>query len=435
METSEMDRFRKFISIVFNTKFIGILSTIYGVLSFIRDEFLPLDIAEKLRLRGIFKMIDWYWWVIFGVVIWAISVGLKSTKHYNSKEAKPGTKIEISGYSPQISTGNNSHNIQTDGGDYIEKLEISLSIQDKSFKQEAIARKPVTRKANNVTPFLIGVVLDLSKTAFDSIYQLSQKDDDFFHRLIKALNTLVNKSISYCEHPHSKDILPKFSLFFYGFGFGNALKGLDSFVRRLGLTSDVEIPTEPIRDLLKLAADNEELPYTPNAAELNKHWKTYRTGILAQYVDMEFNDAPLVQSLNIARERFAEEQKDKRYQPLLLVVTNGKFTDGNYSDLLEAANTIKRDGITLVIGYIGKNDIMPTRTLFVKENPKWNDEAKVLFQCSSELDKSGKIGKAVSEMAIEKSWEVPAKAKLFLQVNQQEMLEELIDIITSPLRD
>jgi len=281
METSNMDKFRKFISIVFNTKFIGVLSTIYGVLSFIRDEFLPLDIAEKLRLGGVFKMIDWYWWVIFGVIIWAISVAWKSTKHYNSKESKPDAKIEISGNTQQISTGENSRNIQTGGGDYIEKLEISLSLQDNSFKQQVASRKPVARKTENVTPFLIGVVLDLSKTAFDSIYQISQKDDDFFQRLIKALNTLVNKSISYCEHPHSKDILPKFSLFFYGFGFGNALKGLDSIARRLGLTSDVEIPTESVRDLLKLAADSEELPYTPNAAELNKYWKKYRTGILA----------------------------------------------------------------------------------------------------------------------------------------------------------
>jgi len=41
----------------------------------------------------------------------------------------------------------------------------------------------------------------------------------------------------------------------------------------------------------------------------------------------------------------------------------------------------------------------------------------------------------VSETALEKSWEMPTKARLFIQVNQQEMLEELIDIITSPLRD
>jgi hypothetical protein len=187
--------------------------------------------------------------------------------------------------------------------------------------------------------------------------------------------------------------------------------------------------------LLKTTANAEELPDTPNASELNKYWRTYRTGILPQYVDMGFNDAPLVQALKIAHERFEIEQKDKKYQPLLLVITNGKFTDGNYSDLTEAANAIKKDGITLVIGFIGKIDIMPTRSLFAKEHPKWNDDVRALFQCSSELDTSGKMGKAFSEMAIEKSWIVPNKARLFLQVNQQEMLEELIDIITSPLRD
>jgi hypothetical protein len=413
-------------------KIIAFILLVFGVALLGAAAYLVVKPTTSRNIGDLLAIVG----VLLGGIL-AAGTGIKDWLELlkSGKELKQEAKIEISGDSPQISTGENSRNIQTGGGNYIEKLEISLSIQDDSFKQQAASRKPTTRRTDNVTPFLIGVVLDLSKTAFDSIYQLSQKDDDFFQRLIKALNTLVNKSISYCEHPHSKDILPKFSLFFYGFGFGNALKGLDSFARRLGLTSDVEIPTEPVRDLLKLAADSEELPYTPNAAELNKHWKTYRTGILAQYVDMEFNDAPLVQSLKIARERFTDEQKERKYQPLLLVITNGKFTDGDYSDLIEEANAIKKYGVTVVIGFIGKNDIMPTRTLFSKERPKWNDEAKALFECSSELDKSGKIGKAVSEMAIEKSWEVPTNAKLFLQVNQQEMLEELIDIITSPLRD
>ena len=85
----------------------------------------------------------------------------------NTKEKKTETKIEISGDSPQTSTGENSRNIQTGGGDYIEKLEISLSIQDNSFQQQATSRQPSVRRRENVTPFLIGVVLDLSRTAFD----------------------------------------------------------------------------------------------------------------------------------------------------------------------------------------------------------------------------------------------------------------------------
>jgi hypothetical protein len=413
-------------------KIVAFISVLFGVALLSVAVYLTIESTLPRSIGSILGLIGA---ILIGIL--SAGTGIKDWLELlkNSKGEKPKKVIEISGDSPQISTGENSRNIQTGGGDYIEKLEISLSIQDNSFKQQVASRKPAVRRTDNVTPFLIGVVLDLSKTAFDSIYQLSQKDDDFFQRLIKALNTLVNKLISYCEHPHSKDILPKFSLFFYGFGFGNALKGLDSIVRRLGITSDVEIPTEPVRDLLKLAADSDELPYTPNASELNKYWKTYRSGILAQYFDMEFNDAPLIKSLKIARERFANEQKDKKYQPLLLVITNGKFTDGGYLELIETANAIKDDGITLVIGYIGKIDIMPPRTLFSKQHSKWNDEAITLFQCSSHLDRSGKIGKAVSDIAIEKSWEVPEKAKLFVQVNHQEMLEELIDIVTSPLRD
>ena len=354
----------------------------------------------------------------------------------NEKDVKSEPTIQISGDSPQISTGENSRNIQTSGGDYIERFEISLSIQDDTFKQKKKSKISAAHRGTNVTPFLIGVVLDLSKTAFDSVYSLSEKDEDFFERLIKALNTLVNKSIAYCEHPHSKDILPKFSLFFYGFGFGSALKGLDSIASRLlGIEPDNNIPIDPVRDLLKLKADEEGLPSTPNAAELNRYWKIYRTGIIAQYVDMAFNDSPLIQSLKIVYERIINEQEEKKYQPMLLVITNGKFTDGNYSDLMEISSTIKKAGITLVIGFVGRTDIMPARTLLDKEYPKWSTEAKALFKCASELDKGGRIGNAVSKMAIEKSWEVPDKARLFVQINQHEMLEELIDLITSPLRD
>lgn len=83
-----MNRLRKFSSIIFNPKFFGILSFVYGLLSFIRDEFLPLDMAEKFRLGGMFNTIDWYWWVIVGVVIWAISVAWVSAKHRNESKTQ-----------------------------------------------------------------------------------------------------------------------------------------------------------------------------------------------------------------------------------------------------------------------------------------------------------------------------------------------------------
>lgn len=89
-----MNRFKKFFSIIFNPRFLGILSFIYGILSFVRDEFLPLDLAERFRLGGMLNTIDWYWWVICGLVIWALSVAWTTTKNRNEEKIKP---ITISG--------------------------------------------------------------------------------------------------------------------------------------------------------------------------------------------------------------------------------------------------------------------------------------------------------------------------------------------------
>jgi hypothetical protein len=42
--------------------------------------------------------------------------------------------------------------------------------------------------------------------------------------------------------------------------------------------------------------------------------------------------------------------------------------------------------------------------------------------------------RSITKMAVKKSWQVPESARLFLQVNQKEMLDEVIDILTSPLK-
>lgn len=84
-----MGRLKKFLSIIFNPKFFGILSFVYGILSFVRDEFLPLDLSERFRLGGMLNIIDWYWWAIGGVVIWALSVAWVSTKNRGEEKIKP----------------------------------------------------------------------------------------------------------------------------------------------------------------------------------------------------------------------------------------------------------------------------------------------------------------------------------------------------------
>jgi hypothetical protein len=53
---------------------------IYGWFAFIRDEFISPEIAEQLRLGGVFKLVNWYWWVIIGLSISLIFTAFQKSK-------------------------------------------------------------------------------------------------------------------------------------------------------------------------------------------------------------------------------------------------------------------------------------------------------------------------------------------------------------------
>ncbi|MBE0681100.1 MAG: hypothetical protein IH589_04240 [Anaerolineales bacterium] len=301
---------------------------------------------------------------------------------------------------------------------------------------EPLENLPENNAYEEITPFLIGVIIDLSEPMLKALYKLSTKDAEFAERLNKALNMLVEKSLAYCKTPESKDVLPRFSLFVYGFGLGQARKGIANFFERIGVTSAVKtnIPTESVRDLLEEIAKLEGLPTTPNAAQLNRSWKIYKKSIEAQILDMGDNNSCLIKALQTAESRMIEEMKNRNYQnPMLLVICSGKFTDGDANQLSTTCNSIKQSGIELIFGYIGDTEL-ESRVLYAAEKDNWDYGVKQLIKCASDLEGTGKVVKSISEMAIEKSWKVPPKAKLLLQFNQQEMLDELIDIIVSPLK-
>jgi len=356
---------------------------------------------------------------------------MTTIKEKKKLDAESKAEINITGGSPQIAR-ENARNIQTNGGDYVEKKIVINAKEDEieEFKEKYVP----TRK--DITPFLIGVVVDLSEPMLKALYKLSTDDVEFAERLNKALNMLVEKSLAYCKTPESKDVLPRFSLFIYGFGLGQARKGIANFFERIGVTSDTkaDIPTESVRDLLEEIAEREGLPTTPNAAQLNRSWKTYRQSIEAQILDMGDKNSCLIKALQTAESRMAKEMKNRKYQnPMLLVISSGKFTDGEAKELSATSNSIKQTGIELIFGYIGDAELEP-RVLYATEKDNWDSGVKQLIKCASELDGTGKVVKSISEMAIEKSWKVPPKAKLLLQFNQQEMLDELIDVIVSPLK-
>ena len=122
-----------------------------------------------------------------------VMTAIKEKKKIDSERK---TEIKITGGSPQIA-GENARNIQTSGGDYIEK---KIVINVKESELEEVEEK-YTPARKDITPLLVGVVIDLSEPMLKALYKLSTADVEFAERLSKALNLLVEKSIAYCKTP------------------------------------------------------------------------------------------------------------------------------------------------------------------------------------------------------------------------------------------
>ncbi|HKZ82738.1 MAG TPA: hypothetical protein VJ793_03665 [Anaerolineae bacterium] len=77
---------------------------IYGWFAFIRDDLLPADVASKLRLGGVFAMIEWYWWVIIALAIMFISTAWSASRRDKELLAlfeKPKLEIYYDDNDPQ----------------------------------------------------------------------------------------------------------------------------------------------------------------------------------------------------------------------------------------------------------------------------------------------------------------------------------------------
>lgn len=159
---SRVGRLKRFLLIVFNTEFWGIVSLLYGIFSGVRDEFLPEELAQNLRLGGLFRMFDWYWFVITGLVLWAGSVAWKSSKNrLNPNRAENGDTFSGTfNSSPIVKSSNGdvagrdvnkpsyTYNYGINGVDKKE-LVVQIGIAVQQFKNE-FNKIPYANKRNRV---------------------------------------------------------------------------------------------------------------------------------------------------------------------------------------------------------------------------------------------------------------------------------------------
>lgn len=344
-------------------------------------------------------------------------------------------------------TYNSSEEFERLVHDHLEKILIEFSANKKrnttkkkltpETVQVTSSNKPANQEEIDVTnPLLIGMVVDFSQPMVDVVAELSENDPSITERTAQAVKNFIEGANKYCQAPKSKEeILPRFKFFLYGYGLGNVNYTINSIFAELLSAKNAPKESGTVRDLFAEVAEAKGLPITPNASELHRNWDIYGEAINQQLSDIGREAPSLELALEIARARFVEEMKKPHYKyPLLLILSQGETEKKNNDRISHIADSMKSDGIEIATGYIGKRSILQNRSLYSQDQPEWTEGAKRLFYCSSEIKQHNILTKSISKMAIKKSWQVPENARLFLQINQEEMLDELIDILTSPLK-
>jgi hypothetical protein len=291
-----------------------------------------------------------------------------------------------------------------------------------------------TSGINEANPLLVGCLFDLSKSmVLETVNNLSKPIK--FAELIKHL---VFKVSSFCKSEDAKEIFDKFQLFTFAFGLGNTRKTTFTVLSRLGIGSSKNnpqlIPDEPIRDLFAETALKYSIPYTPKLSTLNRYWNEYQNSLERQLLDIGSGSSDLYNGLVDILERYKLEMKKPYYEyPLLILISNGKFEGCNDVDLIRVSNEIKALNVQIACFLIGESDLIDKYMLYSSTEKNWSKEVSLLFEMSSTFKLESKFYSEIIEIAKENKWTTNNSPKLFFQINQTEMLNELIEMIFKPL--
>jgi hypothetical protein len=209
-----------------------------------------------------------------------------------------------------------------------------------------------------------------------------------------------------------------------GFGglvgsFENTLRtGIEQQVRTkilLELSHQIEIQLE--------AAGETTLP----VEEVVKLWKNSEE-ILKNAEGVIYSATPMCNALMQVASRFKKDlaSRPNINMPILFVLSDGEPTDGDPSDIV---NSLKASGITVISCFVTNSDISEPRTLFTAPQPQWDRGANLMFNMAS----SSEENPSFAQLLLSIGWNVPDRSKLFVQINNSQILEEFINVVLGPL--
>ncbi|MEZ4710994.1 MAG: VWA domain-containing protein [Caldilineaceae bacterium] len=132
-----------------------------------------------------------------------------------------------------------------------------------------------------------------------------------------------------------------------------------------------------------------------------------------------FGSTPIGNAIERASLRFLDKSRKNR-EKILIIVSDGEF-ESEYP--IEVLDLLKQSGVVVVSCYLASHNILSR--LSIKSSAKWPDGAKMMFEMASPFAQSNLLLCNISK----NGYSVDNNARLFYQINQSELLEEVFEAI------
>jgi len=262
------------------------------------------------------------------------------------------------------------------------------------------------------SPLLIGVLVDVSGSMTSSIQNQSGNYQTRLEAFRDSLEGLIQRA-SDAVRDRSRESQPiRVRLFAYGFGFGNLLS---DFLGKKGAS---------VRNLLALPGTGQR---TIEITQLADNWMQYRQHVERLTPEM-FGSTPMKTAFDVVQSHFKDESGASPEARILLVVSDGD-PDESPEVIAATAEALKETGVLIVSCYVTDQDVTEPRTLYENPAPHWPNGARLMHACASEVPSGSPFEKYLREF----KWTAEARARLFTQINQSEVLSEFMNVVLSPL--
>ncbi|MCB0037412.1 MAG: hypothetical protein KDE51_25445, partial [Anaerolineales bacterium] len=132
-----------------------------------------------------------------------------------------------------------------------------------------------------------------------------------------------------------------------------------------------------------------------------------------------FGTTPISHALNLAALRFQDRSRKKR-KKILIIISDGNF-DTTFP--LHVSLLLKQVGVIIICCQLVSKDIMTT--LLKKMPSRWPEGAKKMFEIAARVDPNDELFQEIAD----RSFEIEDGIKLFYQINQSDLLEDIFEAV------